>query len=82
METSSKIIGGIRVKTIITALSLAVIVGISASVNAAQVERGVRMIYDTVLDSTWFQDAHYAHTSGYDSDGRMRWNDAVSWADQ
>ena len=39
METSSTIIGGVRVKTIIAALSLAVIVGISASVNAALVLR-------------------------------------------
>jgi hypothetical protein len=52
VETSSTIIGGVRVKTIIAALSLAVIVGISASVNAALVDRGVGMIYDTVLDIT------------------------------
>lgn len=69
-------------KTIITALSLAVIPGIPASVNAAQVDGGVGMIHDTVLDITWFQDAHYAHTSGYDSDGRLRWNGAVSWVNQ
>jgi hypothetical protein len=82
VKTSSTIIGGVRVKTIIAALSLAVIVGISASVNAALVDRGVGMIYDTVLDITWLQDANYAQTSGYDSDARMRWNDAVSWANQ
>ena len=58
METSSTIIGGVRVKTIIAALSLAVIVGISASVNAALVDRGVGMIYYTVLDITWLQDAN------------------------
>ena len=69
-------------KTIIAALSLAVIVGISASVNPAPVDRGVGMIYYTVLDITWLQDANYAQTSEYDSDGRMRWNDAVSWANQ
>lgn len=69
-------------KTIIAALLLAVIVGISASVNAALVDRGVGMIYDTVLAITWLQDTNYTQTSGYHSDGRMRWNDAASWANQ
>jgi len=27
------------------------------------------MIYDSDRDSTWLQDANYARTSGYDSDG-------------
>ena len=50
-------------KTIIAALSLAVIVGISASVNAALVNRGVGLIYDTVLDITWLQDAKLLDTT-------------------
>lgn len=39
------------------------------------------MIYDTDLDITWLQDANFAATSGYDGDGKMTWDQAVSWAD-
>jgi hypothetical protein len=43
------------------------------------------MIYDTVLNITWLQDANYANTSGYDpggfyTNGRMNWTDAKTWA--
>ena len=34
-----------------------------------------------MLNITWLQDANYAKTSGYDSDGQMEWNVAVAWAD-
>jgi hypothetical protein len=37
--------------------------------------------YDTVLDITWLADANYARTSGYDSDGKMSWSDAMTWAE-
>ncbi|MCB1777149.1 MAG: DUF1566 domain-containing protein, partial [Candidatus Competibacteraceae bacterium] len=30
----------------------------------------------------WLQDANYAKTSGYDADGQMTWNAAMTWADQ
>ena len=36
--------------------------------------------YDTVLDITWLADANYARTSGFDFDGRMTFQDAVTWA--
>ena len=48
--------------------------------NAALVDRGTGMIYDTDLGITWLQDANYAQTSGYDADGRMTWNQATNWA--
>ncbi len=35
--------------------------------------------YDDVLDITWLADADYARTSGYDSDGRMSWDQAQAW---
>lgn len=38
--------------------------------------------YDSVLDITWFANANYAATSGYDGDGHLLWNQAVAWADQ
>ncbi|MCQ8181477.1 DUF1566 domain-containing protein [Methylomonas sp. SURF-1] len=50
--------------------------------QAALLDRGGGMLYDTVLNVTWLQDANYAKTSGYDSDGKMDWNQAVAWAEQ
>ena len=35
--------------------------------------------YDALLDITWLADADYARTSGYDSDGRMTWNESLAW---
>jgi hypothetical protein len=49
--------------------------------SAGLIDRGGGMIYDDVLNITWLQDANYARSSGYDSDGRMNWNDAMAWAD-
>lgn len=48
--------------------------------QAALVDRGGGMIYDTVLDITWLKDANYAQTSGYDTDGLMNWSAANTWA--
>lgn len=48
--------------------------------QAALYDRGGGMIYDDVLNITWLQDANYAKTSGYDSDGKMTRSEAVSWA--
>lgn len=36
------------------------------TVRAELIDRGDGLIYDTVLDITWLQDANYALTSGYD----------------
>lgn len=44
-------------------------------------DRSGGLIYDDVLDVTWLQDANYAKSSGYDSDGLMSWNSAKVWAD-
>ena len=55
---------------------------ITLSANAALYDRGNGLIYDDVLDITWLQDANYAQSSGYDSDGRMTWIDAKAWAAQ
>jgi hypothetical protein len=60
------------------------------------VDRGGGMLYDTVLNVTWLQDANYAATSGYCNTasncasehylpaivppGRMTWTQAHSWA--
>lgn len=59
------------------------IVGILASGagHAALEDRGGGLLYDTVLNVTWLQDASYAKNSGYDADGRMTWANAKTWAD-
>ncbi|NOX92572.1 MAG: DUF1566 domain-containing protein [Gammaproteobacteria bacterium] len=54
---------------------------ISSTANAILIDRGNGMIYDTDRDITWLQDANYAQTSGYDSDGLMTWGAATDWAD-
>ena len=48
--------------------------------QAGLVDRGGGMLYDTVLNVTWLQDANYAKTSGYHADGRMNWTQANTWA--
>lgn len=40
---------------------------------------GYEAFYDTVLNITWLADANYAKTSGFDSDGAMTWDKAMSW---
>lgn len=52
----------------------------SGAAQATLVDRGGGLLYDTVLNVTWLQDANYAKTSGYDSDGYMNWDAANSWA--
>ncbi len=52
---------------------------LSSGANAALIDRGNGMIYDSDQDITWLQDANYAKTSGYDADGKMNWNDAAQW---
>lgn len=47
--------------------------------NAGLISRGGGLVYDTVLDITWLQDAHYARTSASDPDGLMTWPEASSW---
>jgi hypothetical protein len=54
--------------------------GLPSSSNSALVDRGGGLIYDTDLNITWLQDANYAMTSEYDSDGLMTWDEAVTWA--
>jgi hypothetical protein len=66
------------------AASLLVVFALSIAfaADAALIDRGRGMIYDTVLDVTWLKNANYAQTSCYDADGRMTWAAATAWADQ
>jgi hypothetical protein len=52
------------------------------STEAALIDRGNGLIYDTVLDVTWVQDVALARTLGQDSDGRFDWYGANAWVNQ
>lgn len=53
---------------------------LTSHAHATLYDRSGGLIYDDVLDVTWLQDANYAMTSGYDSDGLMTWEQASNWA--
>jgi hypothetical protein len=53
--------------------------GVAEPSSAELIDRGGGLIYDSVRDITWLQDARYAQTSGFDGDGRMIWPRAMSW---
>src|SRR5688500_2808181 len=62
-------------------LSAVALVGFGAgTAQAALIDRGGGLIYDTVLDVTWMQDALYASTTGVSSNGRLIWDDAMAFA--
>ena len=57
--------------------------GLLASADPARadlINLGNGMIYDNTRDITWLQDVMFAATSGYDADGRMTVQNAVTWA--
>ncbi len=67
------------------------LLSMEASAEAALVNRGNGLIYDTVLDVTWLQDANFANTQQYTTSqgrdvsatqGRMTWNEVVEWTGQ
>jgi len=64
-----------------TIASTLLAVSLSGAAQAALIDRGGGLIYDSTLNVTWLKDANYAKTSGYDSKGRMTWANAVTWAD-
>jgi PEP-CTERM motif len=40
---------------------------------------GFEAFYDTELNITWLADANYAKSTGFDANGQMNWNAAMSW---
>jgi len=61
-----------------------VLVSLSLSANAALVDRGNGLLYDTVLDVTWLQNANLAASntfgvSGINANGTMSWATAQEW---
>jgi hypothetical protein len=77
-------------------LLLSMALALSGGAQAALVDRGGGMIYDTTLNLTWLADMNYALTSGFATggvapgsiygtntiwtDGRMGWDAANNWA--
>ena len=69
-------------KKILSVLTFTAALGVSGVADAGLIDRGHGLIYDDVLNITWLQDANYAQTSGYDTDGLMNWTAATAWAAQ
>ena len=61
-------------------------VAFAATAQAALVDRGGGLVYDTSRNITWLADMNYAGTSGYSgsgvdaASGAMTWNAATAWA--
>ncbi len=53
----------------------------AALVDLSQHGYGPGLIYDSNSQLVWLQDANYARTSGYDTDGKMTWSAAGTWVD-
>lgn len=60
--------------------TLTALIVLSLPAHAALYDQGDGTIYDSILDITWLQDANYAQTNGDDSDGKMSWSVANTWA--
>lgn len=84
-------------KTMKNWVAAAALVAMAGAAQAALVNRGGGMIYDTTRNITWLADMNYALTSGYAAsgvapgtafgtntiwtDGSMGWGAATAWAD-
>ena len=72
-------------KTLKTWVAAAALVALTGAAQAALVDRGGGMIYDTTRNITWLADMNYAQTSGHtgtgvNANGRMTWDAATAWA--
>lgn len=69
-----------RVRTVFRTFVVACATSLAANGAVAElIDRGGGLLYDTVLNVTWLQDANFAKTSGADADGLMGSGDAFSW---
>ena len=67
-------------KKLVFILLIAIIFGFTNMGNATLLDRGGGLMYDTASGVTWMEDANYARTQGYGSDGLMSWADATTYA--
>lgn len=56
-------------KRLLLMVTLVMVSGAASNTSADLVLYEGGLVYDTDLDITWLQDADYAQTSGYDTDG-------------
>jgi len=73
-----------RTSRLLTVGLLMILIGLFSSANAALQDNGDGTVTQVKNDGStlmWLQDANYAMTSGYDSNGYMNWSNAVTWAD-
>jgi hypothetical protein len=63
-------------------MAMAMMTTMSLSAQAALIDRGNGMIYDSDQDITWLQDASYIQTSGYQTGAKATYANATAWADQ
>lgn len=61
-------------------IALAALMVGTAGTQAALVNRGGGMVYDTTLNITWLADWNHAKSSGFDADGLLDWQTANDWA--
>jgi len=64
---------------------VAIIYGLMVSAHAYLIDNldgTITQIRDDGSSLMWLKEANYAYTSGYDSDGRMTWVEAMAWAEQ
>jgi hypothetical protein len=64
----------------ILALSLVVAGASAKTCHAELIDRGGGLIYDTVLNVTWLQNANFSENFGF-GNGNMTWTDAMTWVD-
>ena len=69
-------------KVLTSSLALCAVLTASGAAQAALLDRGGGLIYDTDLNVTWLQDANYAITTGYNQpqDVPMTWSKSMIWA--
>jgi hypothetical protein len=72
-------------KILRTWVAAATVVTMAGAAQAALIDRGGGMIYDTTRNLTWLADMNYARTSGHtgtgvNANGTMTWDAAMAWA--
>jgi hypothetical protein len=67
------------VKELRLALALTAGLTIGGTAQGALIDHGHGLLFDDVLGITWLKDPNYAMTSGFDSDGKMTWDQAMAW---
>lgn len=60
-------------------ITATLLISIGMPSYATLIDQGNGLIYDSDINLTWLYDPNYSMTSGYDADGLMTWDEAVTW---